>query len=231
MDFTKMTFKKNNAFYGADFLNAVIGAYAKHPVTAKVEPWIADMVKHNGETKEMHMFYLSVIINVVEDIATTENLVLAFGSNTGMVDYAKWFEIDAIAHTIYQMRKNSLGLSTFNCTTKDMDFRAATERCETPIDYKLFESKVELIKELTIIQMHKLNLENWEVVLNCTGSWADTFTFYKILALVIKIGLEQELHKVNGVGLWAFYVAAFEIAHNIEDNYNRAEKEEKYNGE
>ena len=62
--------------------------------------------------------------------------------------------------------------------------------------------------------------------LSTLGAFSDKFCFHKILALVIQICFQVGLHKVDGVDTWAFYVAAYEIAHKIEADYNSADLEE-----
>ena len=74
--------------------------------------------------------------------------------------------------------------------------------------------------------MHQLQLEKTDTIFIGSAVFQDKFQFYKILALVIRKCLELGLDKIDGVGNWAFYVAAYEIAHKIMDDYNRAESEE-----
>lgn len=215
--------RENNTFLGADFLGKIMDDYLNFPFTAKIERDIALVAKEYGETKDLHTFYLSSITAALNHLVTTQKLVLAYGSGTKMVDYARWYMLETIACTIYFSRKDSLGLNSFACSTKDMNFREATQNCATPIDFELVDRMVGQIKTLTIAQMQKLELKKDENVIVNFGVVVDKFIFHKILALVIKICLQVGLHKVDGVDTWAFYVAAYEIAHKIEAEYNQAE--------
>ena len=218
--------REYNTFLGVGLLKKIMDDYQVHPLTTKTERHIAFVVKEYGETKDLHTFYLSFIISILDNIVTTQKLVLAYGSRTKMVNYARWYELECIANTIYLLRKGSLGLNSFSCSTEDMNFREATKNCDTSIDFELVDRMVEQIKTLTIIQMDKLELEIEENVMVSLGAFSDKFCFHKILALVIQICFQVGLHKVDGVDTWAFYVAAYEIAHKIEADYNSADLEE-----
>ena len=218
--------REYNTFWGLDFIKGFWEAYAKHPLAKKVERDIFLEVIQNGETKEMHMFYLSFIISLLDDIVAKQNFSLVRYSEIQMVNFGRWFVIDALADSIYQHRKDSLGLKSFTCSTKEMNFQSATAKCVKPLDYNSINSKIEQIKTLTIIQMHQLQLEKIDTISIGSAVFQDTFQFYKILALVIRKCLELGLDKIDGIGNWAFYVAAYEIAHKIEADYNRAESEE-----
>ena len=92
--------REYNTFWGLDFIKGFWDAYAKHPLVKKVERDIFSEVIQNGESKEMHMFYLSFIISLLDDIVAKQNFSLVRYSEIQMVNFGRWIAIDALADSI-----------------------------------------------------------------------------------------------------------------------------------
>ena len=200
-------------------LDEVFDQYALHPTTQYSERYIKWAVTEFGETKELHIFYLSIITVIVRQIIHENNYELLRHLVRPCTGFTESFVVDVLADMIYNSRKSYLGLESMKCPTSEFCFESATKNCAQSIDRIRVAEIMEQVRRQTVKILPKLELDKSEVVITPFIVINDNFAFHKILSVVLEKASKLELYKVTGVDTWSLYVAVYEIAHRIFDDY------------
>lgn len=211
------------AFFNA--ASQIVDLYSKDPDVKKMEAMVRFYVLDTGrDTKALHVYFLFCIRGAVERIAAQKGMLLACPVKYFGQKYPGYCAIDTISETIYDLRKKSLGLVSYNATYKDFSVDILSQMFPVGLDRKAISKSMKKLENRVVKSLDYNMLRSEEMIYFPWGPAVDTFAFHKILDEVIKYSCDVD-DEVKGLTLWAAISSFYEIATKIYNNYYKKEKE------
>lgn len=208
-----------------DTANKILKLYYSNEDMMENEAKIFRYVQKNGETEALHMFYYSSIAAFVFLAADTYRPICFYCQDDESDDYGNTFVIDAIATTIYWMRKDALGLSGMNISEMDFSFEVAAGDRITSEELDSTKAIMDCMVENGIALLNDLHIERVEEILTPAGVMSQTFAFYKILTQVM-LKMDRTVYlQVQEFGMWVLIVVCYEVAARVYKSYISQKKQ------